>query len=295
MERGLFIYNPSSGNRSMKDSLDEVFQRFQEKNVLMQPFRFDGKVYSRILRAIKQGDFSFVVASGGDGTINSIANLILKNNIDLPLGIIPSGTCNDFARSINIPNNLDECIDIILDRKTINVDVGLINKESYFLNSFSGSYFVNVSFNTHNELKKNFGPMAYYLKALTEIRNIKSFKVYVKTDNDVFEEDVLIFIILNGGHAAGLNNLVKEADVTDGLMNVVLVKKCNHLDMAGIFFKILSNESINNPYVKIVKTKKCFIQTNSDIYTSMDGEQGISLPAEIAFIDKALQVFSPED
>ena len=293
MERGLFIYNPSAGNRSMKDSLDNVFQRFQEKNVLIQPFRFDGKVYSRILRAIKQGDFSFIVASGGDGTINSIANLILKNKIELPFGIIPSGTCNDFARSINISNNLNESIDTILERKTINVDVGLINNDLYFLSSFSGSYFVNVSFNTHNELKKNFGPMAYYLKALSEIRNIKSFKIYVKTDNEVFEEEVLIFIVLNGGHAAGFNNLVKEADVTDGLMDVILVKKCNHLDMAGILFKILSNDSIDSPYVKIVKTKNCFIETDSDIDTSMDGEQGTNLPADITFKEKALKVFSP--
>lgn len=62
---------------------------------------------------LKEEDFDYVVVSGGDGTVNSIASILLDNNIDIPVGVIPAGTCNDFARSLNIPTDMKKCLDIV--------------------------------------------------------------------------------------------------------------------------------------------------------------------------------------
>ena len=66
---------------------------------------------------LKNEDYSHVIISGGDGTINMVVNIMLSCGVNVPIGIIPSGTCNDFARSIGMPANINKCVDIILAEK----------------------------------------------------------------------------------------------------------------------------------------------------------------------------------
>lgn len=291
MKQAILVYNPLSGDRSVPQKIDQIISRFQKKGVLLQPFRITDDEKNVLKTILKQNDYKYVVASGGDGTLNYISNLMLKSEVLVPLGIIPSGTCNDFASILNIPSDLDENIDIILKGKTTKVDVGLINEENYFLSSCAGGVFVDVSFNTDNELKKNFGPFAYYLKALSEVANMKSVRLVLKTEKGVIEEDALMFVIINGKHVAGFSNILKDADYSDGLMDIALVKNCKHIDLAGIFFKVLSNESMNNKNVISIKAKSCEISADKDMILSVDGEKGPSLPVSIRFIKKALKVF----
>ncbi len=291
MQRALFIYNPMSGDHSIPNKLDHLVERFQEKNIVVQLYRLHGVRDKNLTAMIQKKEFDQVVISGGDGTINSIVNILLKNGIDVPVGVIPSGTCNDFARCLSLPNSLNENLDIILAGNTIDVDVGLINDNKYFLSTCAGGLFVNVSFSTHNELKKNFGPFAYYLKALNEVTNIKSFKLKIETEDGVREEDSLLFLILNGKHAAGFSNVIKEADISDGLMDIVLIKSCSHIDLATLFFKVLSNDSLNDKHVAKLTAKSCVITSDSDVGISVDGEKASGLPIRVKFINKALKVF----
>lgn len=291
MKRAIFVYNPISGDHSISQKLDTVLKKFQDNDILVQPFRLNFKDPGALLELLHGNAFDQVFVSGGDGSLNYVVNLLLSNQIDLPVGIFPSGTSNDFARCLNLPSDISECIDVILGGKTIDVDAGLINEEQYFLSTCAGGLFVNVSFSTHNELKKNFGLFAYYLKALSELKNIKSFKLKVKTDTEVVEEDVLLFLILNGKHAAGFYNLVEEADLSDGIMDIVLIKSCNHIDLASMFFNVLSNDYLNNKNVRKLTARSCTIKGNKQINLSVDGEKSFGLPVDIRFIHKALKVF----
>ncbi len=291
MKRALFIYNPVSGDHSLPNKLDYITEKFQEKNTQVQLYRLHGIKDKNLTELIQRKEFDQVIISGGDGTINSVANLLLKSNVKVPVGVIPSGTCNDFARCLSLPNSLNECLDIILSGNTTGVDVGLINGSKYFLSTCAGGLFVNVSFSTHNELKKNFGPFAYYLKALNEVTNIKSFKIRIEADDEVLEEDSLLFLVLNGKHAAGFSNVIKEADISDGLMDIVLIKSCSHIDLATLFFKVLSNDSLNDRHVVKLTAKNCVIKSDGEVGISVDGEKSSGLPLEIKFINKALSVF----
>ena len=161
MNKAVLIYNPLAGDHSIAMKLDYVIQRFHENNIFLQLYRFYEYDDQTILQLIKQPDIDFIIISGGDGTINYVVNIMLHNNISLPVGIIPAGTSNDFAYSLSLNNNIDRCLDIIIKGRTFNVDVGQINGTDYFLSSCAGGIFVDVSFNTHHELKKNFGHLAY--------------------------------------------------------------------------------------------------------------------------------------
>ena len=87
-------------------------------------------------------------------------------------------------------------------------------------------------------------------------------------------------------------NIVDSADYTDGLMDIVLVKDCSHIDLAGIFFSVLSNSGINNKNVIIITTNSCTINGPQDIVLSIDGEKGPCLPVSVRFINKALKEFT---
>ena len=294
MKNAAFIYNPSSGDQSIAQKLDFIIEKFQHRGVLLHPCRLRDINEERILEILGQCKYDFIVISGGDGTLNSIINTLLKNNISIPLGIIPSGTCNDLARCLNIPNDLKQCLDIILGDNLIDVDVCQAGNDKYFLSTCAGGLFVDASFDTHNELKKNFGPFAYYLKAISEIANLKSFHLKITTEKDVIEDDVFLFLISNGKHAAGFQNIIMDADFSDGLMDIVLIKNCSHVDLAGLFFKVLSNESLTDKNVIKIRANHCLIESNNNIILSLDGEKWEPLPQEIRVCHQGLQVFVKE-
>ena len=114
MDRGLLIYNPFSGDQSVTQKLDYIVGRFQDKGKLLQPYRIMTDVEKDISNILSNTEFKFIVAAGGDGTLNSVSNIILKHDIGIPMGIIPAGTCNDFASILDIPSDLEESLDIIL-------------------------------------------------------------------------------------------------------------------------------------------------------------------------------------
>jgi diacylglycerol kinase (ATP) len=291
LEKAFFIYNPLSGNRGVPLKLDYIINRFFQKDILLIPYRISGHNHERLMYILKNEDFSRIIVSGGDGTISSVVNLLLKNHINLPIGIIPSGTCNDLARSLEIPQNLKNCLDVLLKGNIEEIDVGIINEETYFLNTCAGGIFVEASFCTSNELKKNLGSLAYYLKALDEVTNIKPFKLTVQTDSDTINDEFLLFLILNGKHVAGFNNIIKKADLSDGLMDILLIRNCLPVDIAGLFFRVLSNDFLNDKNVIWVKTKSCTITGSSRVALSIDGERGAGLPVSVRFINKAVKVF----
>lgn len=291
MKKVLFIYNPVSGNHTIKENLDYIIQEFFKKNIIVIPYRLGDFKVRNLVKAFKEFNLDFVVISGGDGTLNHIINLMMKNNIQVPVGILPTGTCNDFASSLDIPSNIKKCVKIILDGNIKEVDVGCVNEETFFLSTCAGGIFADISFTTNNELKKNLGPFAYYFKALSEVKKMKSFKVKIQTDREYLEEKVLLFLILNGKQGGGFSNIIDDVDISDGLMDLVLFKNCSPIELASLFFTAISHEPLNNKNVKVIKTKTCTIKGLEEVGTSIDGEKGTNLPLEVKFKKKALKVF----
>lgn len=292
MKKVLVVYNPLSGNRNVPKKLDYIVSRFLEKDLLAVPFRMSADSEKHLERVLSEEKFEFVVISGGDGSVNFIASILLRTGIDIPIGIIPAGTCNDFARSLNIPGDMKKCLDIIFEGHISQIDAGLINNEKYCLNTCAGGNFVDVSYSTNNDLKKNFGPLAYYLTALGELTNLKPVRLKLTTDDEVVEDDFLLFLILNGKHAAGFSNLVSDADLADGYMDILLVKNCPHVEMAGLFFKVLNYDFVNDRNVKWLRTKKCMIEGDTGFNLSIDGEEWKGLPINIEFINKILKIYT---
>lgn len=275
----------------MPQSLDFIIDKFQRNNIIIQLYRIDSD-NGKLLSLMKSTKFDLAVISGGDGTLHTIINLFLNNNIHLPIGVIPAGTCNDFAHCLETPETLEEVLGIIISGKTLEVDVGLINNTTYFLDTCAGGLFVDIAYSTDTELKKNFGPLAYYLQGLTQLANIQPFSLTITTDDNILKEDVLLFLVLNGKHGAGFSHLLREADLSDGIFDIVLIRNCSHIDLASLFFRIMNNELLDDENVISFKSANCTLEADRDVPLTFDGERaGEGLPISIKCIPKALRVF----
>ncbi len=294
MKRALFLYNPRSGQRMISARLDYVIKKFLSCNVLLHPFRIEEGSHLSIAPLLKNEGYSFMVVSGGDGTLSLAVNTMLKSGTSLPVGIIPSGTCNDLAASLSIGSSFKKSINIILEGNTREMDTGLINEERYFLNTCAGGAFTDVSYSTSDDLKKNIGQLAYYIKGLSELASIRSYHIKLETENETIEEKIMLFILLNGRNAAGFNNVSRQSDISDGLMEIILIKNCPPLEIPGLFFKVLNNNLLKDRRVVCLKANRCNIKSDSNTYLSVDGERAGQLPVSVRFIKRNLKVFAPQ-
>lgn len=294
MRNALLVYNPYSGGNRF-NSLNSILERFKPQGIQVQTFHLSGlNDNGSLLFILNRHRFDLVIISGGDGTINFVVNVLLRNNISLPVGIIPAGTSNDLARNLKLPLDQKKAADLIALGDTIAIDAGLIDKTDYFMSSCAGGLFTDISYKTEGGLKKNLGPLAYYLKGVQELSRIKSFSLTVNAGTGPLEEEILLFFILNGPNVAGLSDIVKEADPTDGYLHLVLIKKCEPIELTGIFLNILGRISLRgHPNVKIITASQFELKSDREIVLSVDGEKSGTLPAKLNIETKRLTVFSP--
>jgi diacylglycerol kinase family enzyme len=125
----LLFYNPYAGNGIFKNNLDTIIERFQRKGMAVIPVRSDRSAtqLDAVFRRIHFGEYRKFIAAGGDGTIHAMVNAMVRNDVDMPLAIFPAGTANDFASYMDLPNKLDDMINVALEEKYTSADVGVAN------------------------------------------------------------------------------------------------------------------------------------------------------------------------
>jgi YegS/Rv2252/BmrU family lipid kinase len=291
----LLFYNPHSGNGLFKNNLDHIIARFQEHDLVIVPVRAaHGMQIRNVLKTMHPHEYRQIIAAGGDGTINVCVNAMIENDITLPLSIFPAGTANDFAYYFDIPNDIDGMIDIALGTKYTNADVGKVNGR-YFVNVAAMGGLISVSQKTDPNLKNSLGIMAYYLKGLSEIRNITAEHVKLITPEQTYEEDMYFMVVMNGRSAGGFRKLSPETEINDDKLDVVLFREMPLIEMGPLLFDVMHGRHSENKNVLTFSTNKLRIESDSDIATDIDGEKGEKFPLEFSILHNRLQIFTKED
>jgi lipid kinase, YegS/Rv2252/BmrU family len=236
-----------------------------------------------------------LILSGGDGTLSRCLSELYSKNIEFPeVAIFPTGTSNDFAKALKIEENIENWIEKITDKSAKNIDFGLINGKTVFLSSYAGGLFTKISYNTDKTLKKTFGKIAYYINGLGELTNIKTFDLDIVLDgNETIKEKAILYTILNGKSVGGFENVIDEASMNDGFMDILIVKNIdNPLDIPKILIDLMNSNLTNNDYIRTLQAKKCKIKkVAEEIDVSIDGEEGENIDVTIEFISGKLKVF----
>lgn len=292
-KKALLIYNPFSGDRQVPSDLDEIIRRFMKNDIILSIVCLEKDMYDEVEDIIKTFDYDFVVCSGGDGTVNSIAKYMIKNDIKKPYAVIGAGTCNNFAANIQMPMDLFESIDEISKQNTMMVDVGCLENNDTFLSSLAIGIFAETSFETNSDLKGWFGPLAYYLQGISQLTNIKANKFTIKTDTEVIEEMAYMVLVLNGTNVGNFTGILDDdVDIQDGQFEIIIVKESNPVDVANLLVMLVKGEDFTKSNIITVKMSSTFEidSDNKELAVSLDGEKGPSLPIKLKVAPKKLNV-----
>ena len=288
------LYNPTAGNAMFKNNLDRIIERYEEAGIVIIPIRSYGPIslddyLSTLDKDTYKDEYSQILAAGGDGTINYCVNAMLKNDIDLPITILPAGTANDFAYYFGIPSEIDGMLDIGLSGNYTYADVGVVNGK-YFINVAAIGQVVGVSQKTDPTLKNTIGVMAYYLKGLSEIPNLKPIPVRLITPETIYEEEMFFMVVMNGKSAGGFKMVSPESDINDGKLDVMVFREIPPLEMPGFLMKVLQGTHIKSKYVLNFTTDKLLLESDEDLPTDVDGEHAVSLPMRFSVLHNRLRI-----
>lgn len=292
MNKLLMIYNPNSGKKNITAHLDRIIEIFAAEGKLLTLYRIGENRGADLKKIIGSGEYEGVIVCGGDGSVNTTAQIILESGLDIPMGIIPNGTCNDFSRSLGMPNDLLRCARLVAQGNVMKTDIGIINGgKSVFVNELAGGMLVSVSFNTDQNLKKMFGPLAYYVNGIGELTSMKPFDITIETEDSVYNEKALVFVVLNGTDMSGFSNVIKEAHMQDGYMDILIFKNTKPLEMTDTLIKFVTGGDFRDENVVRIKTQKCKITCPASISTTVDGEKGPLFPLELEMKKEAISVY----
>lgn len=291
LRKFILVYNPVSGDASFKFKLDNVIETFQHKGCIVIPFRITNtQDTSDFVQLTKEVAAEGIIVSGGDGTIHEVINIMLAYDLDLPLGIIPSGTSNDFAAYLQLEKNIDMCVDVIVKGEIKNFDVGKVN-DKYFFNVASAGLMTSVAHSADVMLKNTLGKMAYYFKGLGELPNFKALNMRITADGQIIEGEVFLFLIMNSGTVGGFPRLVPYAQIDDGKLDLLIINKCNLPELMSLFFSFLKGIHYNSKHVTYIQAQQIDIECEEEVQSDLDGELGPNLPLHVKVVPGKMKFF----
>ncbi len=288
MRKVRFIYNPYSGENAILSELDNVIKIHQNYGYQIVPYRIErGRDIIEALDYIDKS-YSYILVAGGDGTVDSVLNAMMKKGIKLPIAILPVGTANDFGKFIEMPQNVTEACKRIVKSKPQPVDIGKINNK-YFINVASTGLFTDISQKTDVHLKNAIGKLAYYIKGLEELPNFRKLKVNITSKEYNYDGEMYLLLLFNGKTAGNLN-LATKADIQDGMLDLILFKAVPVIELLPLFLKVLRGDHLDSEKVVYFKTNDVLIECDEDIVTDIDGEKGPEFPLRVQCIKGGIEV-----
>ena len=301
MKKLLFVYNPRAGKEMLKPRLSDVLDIFVKAGyeVTVHPTQAYRVAYYQI-KEYEVGKYDLIACSGGDGTIDEVATGMMKRRemgkAVVPVGYIPAGTTNDFAKSLHIPRKPLAAADNAVKGVPFPCDIGKFN-DSVFVYIAAFGIFTDVSYETDQAVKNVLGHMAYILEGAKRIFNIPSYKIKVEHDGEVIEDEFIFGMVTNSRSVGGFSNMVgKNIVFDDGLFEVTLIKTPKNPIALQEIIAALLIEQVDTKHMYTFKTRKITFDSVEEIPWTLDGEFGGEQDyVEIENVQKAMEIMVPEN
>lgn len=291
MKRARLIYNPSSGKEMGRKKLADILIALEEAGYEASAFATQKKddATKEAERAADE-NFDLIVAAGGDGTVYEVVNGLSKKENRPTLGVLPFGTSNDFARAIGIQkDNFKNALEVLKEGVTSEVDVGKMNQR-YFINIAGGGSLTELTYEVPSKLKTTFGQIAYYFKGAEKITQFKPYKIKADIDGEKIEEEIMLFLVANTNVVGGFDKLAPFASYTDGMLDILMLKKCNIAELGRVMTRLLNGDHVHDSKVLHYRAKKIDIVPSKNIQINLDGELGGIAPCHFEVLPAHLNV-----
>jgi diacylglycerol kinase (ATP) len=283
----LILSNPTSGGgkgskylRIIKEYLDS--NDLPYRDITSTSYELAAGALNRSLNQDGSG-ISGVYVIGGDGMVHLAVQELA--NRDIPLALIPAGTGNDFARSLNLP--LDDPLQLLETYATTSpthLDLGLVNNKIFA--DILSTGFDSVVNERANRMRVIKGRMKYNIAILLELSTFKPKNYEFRVDSVSFTTKAMLIAVSNGISYGGGMKVTPNAELDDGLFDIMVLGPVSKIEFLKVFPKVFSGGHISHPAVKIIRGKE--VSITSDAVAYADGERIGNLPIKAKVLPRAL-------
>lgn len=290
--KAMLIINPVSGTRS-KEGLGKTVAKALGKKGIETEIRLttaagDASKFAR--EAVEKG-YDSVIAAGGDGTVNEIAGALCHT--DTTLGIVPLGSGNGLARTLGIPQDVDEALKIICRHHSIKCDRGIVNGKDPFYCTFGVGLDAAVS-ETFASMRHR-GRTTYILSIIREFVRYKSQPYALQINGKVITEKALLIAVCNASQYGNNAYIAPKAKLSDGLLDVTVIHSGSPLSSMLVGVDLMTGFLDRNTSIETFQVSGVAISRLTDGPVHLDGEPRImGKTMKVNCDERALNVFAPE-
>ena len=273
MKKMLFILNPCAGTKKANRVLVDILTIFNRADYDVLTYVTAGpKDATDAVKRLGPG-MDLIVCCGGDGTFNETVTGLIKSELDIPIGYIPTGSTNDFAHSLHLSTDPVEATRQIVKGQPMPLDVGQFGGQ-YFSYIASFGAFTKASYTTPQNIKNALGHTAYMLEGIRELSQIRKIPVRLALDGDILEDDYLFGAVCNSTSLGGILTLdPNQVDMGDGLFEVLLVRAPQDLGEIAECITAVQKQQYNCRMLTFRSAQQVTICTEQEIFWSLDGEK----------------------
>jgi diacylglycerol kinase (ATP) len=285
----ILAINPVSGRgRARKKALiaKEYFKLLEIRVILLEGQSLDD-FREKLIELLEHETISGVVAFGGDGFIHEIIQHIVPR--DIPLGVIPCGTGNDFARSIGVYKlSLTQQMDLIAQLDSRAIDLGRV-EQTWFAAILSSGFDALVN-ERANAMQWPKGRMRYNIAMIEKIIQLRAHSYRILLDGEHIDVEATLVTVANGPSYGGGMNVCPDAKLTDGLFDVMVLGKVSRTELLKVFPKVYSGRHVGHPAVTFYRCREIEIVGSGSSYA--DGEPISPLPLTATCLGNAMKVWT---
>ena len=285
----LIVVNPSSGG-SKELPLDDLVTAAGPDASVVSP-RSESSFRAEVTAAARGADR--IVVAGGDGTFNCAVNAFDYRFDSICWGLIPSGTGNDLARTLGLPTDPMDALQVALGADTTEIDVGLAHGEGtsrLFVNACMGGFPVQVDEAASDEMKERFGPFAFWVAGARAATKLDRTTVTV---NGRVLDDCVAVGVGNGKTCGGGIEVWPEADPTDGILDACAVAIPGPASAAKLIPRLLRGTHEGIDEVATDRGTTIVVESDPPIELNVDGDLvGLKTPVTFELAGK-LEIAAP--
>lgn len=280
------------GTRAADPTLREAVDAVRARGIRVRPrVTFEVGDAATFAREEADAGVNAVVAVGGDGTLNEVLNGLAGR--DVPLGVVPLGTANDFARQAGIPEDARHALDLILARPPVRLDTAELNGRR-FLNVSSGGIAAEATTETSDAAKATLGALAYALTALKKLAQLESHHLHLSGPGLEHRGEAVVFFVGNARSSGGGMPVTPLASPNDGLLDICIVERQPHTELARLALKFRRGEHVGESGVLYWRAPAVTIRAAAPLTVNVDGEPLTA--EELRYVARRadLRIFLPE-
>ena len=291
-KKAMLIYNQAAGKGNIQNMLEQSLPilslETEELMVLQSSKAGDALEYCQ--KYGEQMDAAFIL--GGDGTVHECINGLASLQNRPVVGILPGGTCNDFSRTLNIPQTIRQAAETMISGQVSLIDAGKAGN-NYFLNFWGIGLIAETSANIFEKEKNRFGTISYLLSAIRTVGGNEPFPYKIEFDGEELEGQAVLVLVLNGNYI-GTNSLpFSDVYADDGFLNLIIVKESSLsilkelLTLKGALSEVHADNGLLH-----FQAKEMVIETPEVMDVDMDGEIYAKTPAVITSLPQHFRMIS---